>query len=195
MALRYLGDPQTARAKALEAVRIHEEWTRRPSAALAAAWEQVGLSAIECGAATAALDAGRRALDLRETVHGKEHPLVAEALVVVATSLLVLSRPEEAGAAGQRVMQLRRDAYGADDPRTFEDAALVYAPLVQLGRVGEAKAVAQSAYDLLLRKLGAEHAQTKVAHLGLTHVLRRESERVPARSPDAPAASGSGNPP
>jgi tetratricopeptide (TPR) repeat protein len=125
-----------------------------------------------------------RAIALRRTHLGPEHPdtlaslYAGTSLLHVRDRLHDVERQKKAAALAQQVVDARRRVLGPDHPDTVESLELLAFILRVAGRPDEALALFQQTYDAQLRRWGPEHPNTlkSLNGLALAHwsVGRRE---------------------
>jgi tetratricopeptide (TPR) repeat protein len=103
-----------------------------------------------------------RALGLRRTALGPEHPEVAPSLMALGNAMLRRSRYAEAEAYYREALRLQHAAWGDDDPRVGETVSELAFLMPYLGREQAAESLYAVARDILVRTLGAADRRTLV---------------------------------
>ncbi len=101
----------------------------------------------------------REALELEETIHGADHPLLAGPLNALGSALSSLGKYNEALELHERSLVLRRGGLAEDHPAVGDSLVAMGSVLRELGALEEARTRYQEALLLYRGALGPRHPQ------------------------------------
>ncbi len=128
----------------------------------------------------AALAAHRRALELRESALGSEHPSVAQALDALGGVYRLRGELDESIAAYRRAVELREAIFGPAHPAVGRSLGGLAATHYERGEYADAIATAQRALSILEAALGPDHARVGgvVSNLGVFYERSGDLDRA-----------------
>lgn len=136
--LKHMGRLRQAEAKLRAALDVFEALAETPSPQHAAALENFVMLDGSPEQQKQCVALAKRAVAIREQVHGPGHVLVARALEALARAHYVHKDWQRAASAGQRAIDLRIKAYSEDDARTWLSVIPVYLGMARRGNRAEA---------------------------------------------------------
>jgi tetratricopeptide (TPR) repeat protein len=131
----------------------------------------IGWTAYEYGRYTTAALAAQRALNLRTTELGAEHPDTLTSRNNLAVVVGDLGRLEESEAEHRAILQARTRILGPDHPDTLASRHSLARVLFDQGRFDEAETEHRDALHVLNLVLGPEHPDTVGSRHSLSRVL------------------------
>lgn len=148
-----------------------------------AAWSSgLGAIALQAGDYGEARDLILRALELRESALGSQHPSVAVSLGNLSQVYMQLGEYRAGLELAERQLELAEEAMGADHPRVADALATLGRVQLDIGAVEEARASMERAVSIREAALGADHSQTGVALSELGSVLHSSGDYEAARA-------------
>ncbi len=118
----------------------------------------------------------RRALELSRKLHGAEHPVVAQLLNSLATTLVSRDELEEAEARYREALAMRRRLFGEKDLSVAETLGGLTFLLRRQFRLEEAEAAIREALTIQKERLGIDSPEVAESIRGLGAVLWRQGK-------------------
>ncbi len=112
-----------------------------------------------------------RALNLRRSRLGDDHPDTLESAANLAIGLRAMGHYKEALQLGEDALTRRRQVLGDDHPKTLESAASLAICLRDLGHYEQARRVGEDTLTRCRRALGDDHPNTLISANNLAGVL------------------------
>jgi serine/threonine protein kinase/tetratricopeptide (TPR) repeat protein len=135
----------------------------------------IGNTYLALGLYEEANDQLTRALDLREGIHGDDHPLVGESLADLVAFHLGGAVDQDAVAAAdslcQRALAIRSNVWGEDHPETASSLLQLAKILRIRSELVAAESVIVRALDIQERSLGEDHLDVAKSLISLTWML------------------------
>jgi tetratricopeptide (TPR) repeat protein len=122
-----------------------------------------------------------RALSLRRSMLGDDHPDTLESAGSLAHNLWGLGQFEQARELGEDTLTRCRRVLGKDHPHTLISAYSLATVLRELGQYEPARQLAENTLTRCRRVLGEDHPHTLISAYSLATVLRELGQYEPAR--------------
>jgi Tfp pilus assembly protein PilF len=123
-----------------------------------------------------------RALSIRETTYGPDHPEVASTLNNLAWALCELGEPATARPLLQRALDIRETTYGPDHPEVASALNNLAWALCELGEPATARPLLQRALDIRETTYGSDHPYVAGTLNNLAWALGELGEPATART-------------
>ena len=120
----------------------------------------------------------QQALQLRETVLGKDHPDTLRSMSSLAASLRHQGKYAEAEAMHRQALQLRETVLGKDHPDTLRSMSSLAASLGHQGKYAEAETMHRQTLQLREMVLGKDHLETLRSMSSLAASLGHQGKYV-----------------
>ena len=124
----------------------------------------------------------RQALQLMETVLGKDHPDMLVSMNNLAESLRQQGKYAVAEAMHRQVLQLKETVLGKDHPSTLMSMMNVATSLHQQGKYAEAEAMQRQALQLKETVLGKDHPDTLSSMMNVASSLHQQGKHAEAEA-------------
>jgi len=122
-----------------------------------------------------------RALHIRETTYGPDHPHVATTLSNLARVLRDLGEPATARPLLERALHIRETTYGPDHPHVATTLHNLARALIELGEPATARPLLERALHIRETTYGPDHPHVATTLQSLASVLGKLDEPVTAR--------------
>ncbi|KIN05367.1 hypothetical protein OIDMADRAFT_177562 [Oidiodendron maius Zn] len=126
----------------------------------------------------------RQALQLRETVLGKDHPDTLASMDNLASSLHSQGKYADAEAMDRQVLQLRETVLGKDHPETLGSMNNLASSLHSQGKYADAEAMHRQTMQLKETVLGKDHPSTLASMNNLASSLDSQGKYAEAEAMD-----------
>ena len=115
----------------------------------------------------------QKALSIRESVLGENHPLVSSTVNNIALLKKELGEYTQAEPLYRRAIAIMESNYGADDERLATSLNNLAGLYVEMGRYKEAKSLYRRALTIREKKLGKDHVDTALSQSNLAGLFQQ----------------------